>query len=497
MPTTRHSHCPSACGRTRRSFLADCGLGFTGLALGAMLARDGVARADAPGTWAPGKPHFAPRAKKVIWLFMLGGTSHVEGFDPKPALNTFAGKTIAETPHADVLNNPATKDNVRSLLVQRPLNSVIYPLQVGYRPRGQSGTLVSDWWPHVGECIDELALVRSVWLTDNDHGAQYEYHTGRNFLDGSHPSIGSWIKYGLGSLSDNLPQFVALGSPPGTCCGGIGAHSASYLGPEHNAVPLAVDPANPLAYASPGAGVFREEQRSELDLVQGLNRLSAQQHPHDAALAARIRAYELAFRMQTSVPEVMRFDDEGEDTRKLYGLDSDVTRPFGQLCLAARRLVERDVRFVQVYHGDGQSNAWDAHANIKDNHSKLCPQVDLPIAGLLKDLKQRGLLDETIVVWGSEFGRTPIVDANGGNANGRDHHPYGFTVWLAGGGIKAGVVHGATDELGFHAVEGRHYITDIHSTVLHQLGLDSHRLEIPGRKRLDLECGRPIREIIA
>jgi len=485
------------CGVTRRSFLADTGMGFTGLALGAMLARDGILRAGEPGPGTPdGTANFAPKAKSVIWLFMLGGVSHVEAFDPKPALNKYAGKTIAETPYKGILDNPV-KENIRDFAVARPVTGAIFPMQVGYSKRGQSGVEVSDWFPHLGGCVDDMAVVRSVWLTDNDHAAQYQFNTGHHAFDGSHPSLGSWVKYGLGSLNDNLPEFVALGDPPGTCCGGLGAQSGSYLGPEHNAVQLTGNPKNPLAYASPGPSVYREEELGKRALLDELNQLDAVQYPDDAVLRARIKAYELAFRMQVSVPEVFRFDQETDATRKLYGLDNEVTRPMGERCLTARRLVERGVRFVQLYHGDGSKSVWDAHSGLKANHSKLCPQVDLPIAALLKDLKQRGLLDETLVVWGSEFGRTPVIDPFIKTGDGRDHHPAGFTVLMAGGGLKAGVVHGATDELGFHAVENRHYITDVHATVLKQLGLDSHRLEIPGRKRLEIDFGQPIQEIIA
>jgi uncharacterized protein (DUF1501 family) len=244
----------------------------------------------------------------------------------------------------------------------------------------------------------------------------------------------------------------------------------------------------------PTAEVYREEQQHELELLGRLHRLAQVDYPADSAMQARIKSYELAARMQLAVPEVLRFADETPSTHALYGLDQKETAEFGQQCLAARRLVERGVRFVQIFHGsNGGAGAWDAHSNLKQGHTGLCKQVDRPIAALLTDLKRRGLLDETLVVWGSEFGRTPGAEG----ADGRDHHPYGFSVWLAGGGIRGGVVHGATDELGFHAVENRHYVTDLHATVLQQLGLDSRRLEIPGRKRLEMDFGRPIREIIA
>jgi len=487
------------CGVSRRSFLADCGLGFTGLAMGAMLARDGIVKADTADGWAPpdGRPHFPPKAKNVIWLFMLGGVSHVEGFDPKPALNKYAGKTISESPYKHILDDPATKKNVVDFAVKRRIDGALFPLQIGYRKHGASGIEISDWFPHMGSVVDDLAVVRSVWLTDNDHAAQYQFNTGRHIFDGSHPSMGSWVKYGLGSLNDNLPQFVALGETPSTCCGGTGLHGGSYLGPEHNAVELSSDPKNPLPFANPGPSIYREEQQAKIALLADLHQLGAEQYPDDAVMKARIKSYELAFRMQTSIPEVFAFEQETEATRRLYGLDSEITRSFGERCLTARRLVERGVRFVQVYHGDNGTSPWDAHSELRKNHSKHCPQVDQPIAALIKDLKQRGLLEDTIVVWASEFGRTPIVDPFLKTADGRDHHPFAFTVLMAGGGLKGGIVHGKTDELGFHAVENRHYVTDIHATVLRQLGLDPRRLEVPGQKRLEIDYGAPIREIIA
>jgi hypothetical protein len=480
----------------RRQFLADVGMGFTGLALGAMLARDGIGQELPAESWRPpnGQPHFAPRAKNVIWLFMIGGASHVESFDPKPALNELAGKTIAETPYKDVLNSPFLANE--RVVAFDPNNGFIrtevLPLQVGYRKRGESGIEISDWWPHVGDCADDMAIVRSMWTEDSNHGAQLQFHTGRHRVDGYFPTIGSWVHYGLGSLNDNLPQFVVLGTPLADCCGGLEGHRANYLGPQHDGVPLSLDPRNPLPYAQPDGSVYREEQQAEFQLLGELNELSAIEYPRDEVLRARIKSYELAFRMQGALPEAIRLDDESKETRALYGIDQG--KVFGRDCLAARRLVERGVRFVQIYHGsNGGAGGWDAHGALKSNHSKNCGEVDQPIGGLLKDLKRRGLLDETLVVWASEFGRTPGSQGD----KGRDHHPYGFSVWMAGGGIRGGVVHGATDELGFHAVEHRHYVTDIHATILHQLGLDPRTLAIPGRKRLEREFGRPIREIIA
>jgi hypothetical protein len=477
---------------TRRAFLADLGMGFTGLVLGTMFSRDGIRRALAEES-AVG-PTLPVKAKSVIWLFMVGGTSHVESFDPKPALNQYAGMTIAESPFKETLDSPFLKKNLREFIEgNHKVQPKLFEMQVGYRKWGQSGAEMSDWWPHLGEVVDELAIVRSMWTTDNDHGAQLQFHTGRHALEGHFPTIGSWVHYGLGSLHDELPQFVVLGTPLADCCGGMGGHGSNYLGPEHAGVPLKVDPASPLPYALPEYDTDLQEQRAELDLLGRLNQLTQVEYPDDAALRARVRSYELAFRMQMAVPEVLRLDDETEATQRLYGLEREETRAFGQQCLAARRLVERGVRFVQIFHGsNGGAGAWDAHGQLKAGHSKLCAQVDQPIAALVKDLKQRGMLDDTLVVWGTEFGRTPGAQGS----DGRDHHPYGFSIWLAGGGIRGGVVHGATDEIGFHAVEHRHYVTDLHATVLHQLGLDPRRLEIPGRKRLEIDFGKPIQEII-
>jgi hypothetical protein len=480
----------------RRAFLADLGMGFTGLALGAMLQRDGVLRAAELLREPGAKLDHPPKAKSVIWIFLIGGMSQMESFDPKPELNRHAGKTIEESPYKSTLESPYLKKNLREVIEGlHKVHPKIYPMQVGYQQYGASGLAISDWWQMLGTlCADDLCLVRSLWTTDNNHGAQYQFHTGRHKLDGEFPTIGSWVHYGLGSLNDNLPQFVVLGTPLADCCGGNGAHGANYLGPRHDGIRLAVDPKNPLPFAAPDKSTYREEQASEFELLGKLNRLAAVEYPDDASLAARIKSYELAYEMQSAVPDVVNFAAETDETQRLYGLDQAATKEFGGQCLAARRMVERGVRFVQLFHGsNGGAGAWDAHGNLKTGHTKLCGQVDRPIAGLIHDLKRRGLLEETIVVVGTEFGRTPGAQGT----NGRDHHPYGFSIALAGGGIQGGITHGATDELGFHAVENRHYVTDLHATLLWQLGLDPRRLEIPGRKRLDIDFGTPMRAIMS
>src|SRR5437016_158321 len=477
--------------RGRRVFLADTSMGLTGLVLGTLLPR----RVSAEDIWtAPdGKPHFQPKAKRVIWLFMLGGVSHVESFDPKPVLNKYAGKQLAETPYKDALESPFVKENLKAFVPgQHQIKLTLYPMQSGYRKSAKTGALVSDWFPHLSGMMHEIELIRSTWTTDNDHGAILQFHTGRHIFDGYLPTVGSWVHYGLGTLNENLPEFVVLGEPPGDCCGGMGTHGSGYLGPEHAGVQLDVKPERPLPFVSPGPDVYREEQRREFAFLEKLNNLTAVEYPADNQLRARIKSYELAFRMQTAVPDAISFKEESEETKRLYGLDNELSRPFGEVCLAARRLSEKGVRFVQVYHG-GSGNAWDAHKDLKKNHGELASKVDQPIAGLVKDLRQRGLLDETIVVWATEFGRTPGAE----NSNGRDHHPFGFSTWMAGGGIQAGIIRGRTDEIGFHAVENRPYVPDIHATILHQLGLEPKKLDVPGRKRLDIDYGTPIKEILA
>ncbi|MGK0187212.1 MAG: hypothetical protein ACI9R3_002998 [Verrucomicrobiales bacterium] len=474
----------------RRRFLHDVTRGLSGVALLSMLQRDGLGDAHlADGTLRDGNAHTAAKAKSVIWLFMRGGVSHMESFDPKPALNRYAGKTIGETPYSGV-QNPANLENVRVVVVNDAngqQRNVLYPLQTGFRNYGQSGLAVSDWFPHIGNCADDIAVIRSMWTTDDNHGAQVQFHSGRHMLDGQFPTIGAWVSYGLGSLNQNLPQFINMGPRF------FDTRDGHYLGPAFDAVQLKVDPKHPLPYAQPEGDISAAQQRHAFELVSRLNQLGARSYPDDASLLARTKSYELAYRMQSAVPNALDFSKESKATRKLYGIDDEVTRPFGEQLIAARRLVERGVRFVQIQHGDGAAGAWDAHSGLKSNHEKLSRQVDLPTAGLLKDLKQRGLLDETIVVFATEFGRTPGTQG----ADGRDHHPYGFSVWMAGGGIKGGIAHGATDELGFHAVENRHYVTDVHATILHQLGLHPHSMEISSRKRLEMDFGNVMHDIIA
>ena len=472
----------------RRGMLRTSIHGLAGVALNSLLSKEGYGNPDDWG--APtGKPHFAPKAKSVIWLFMNGGVSQVESFDPKPMLNKYAGKTIAETPFADV-QNPDRLAIERLVVPDGNGNqrNKLYPLQVGFRQHGENGIAISDWFPHIARNVDKLAIIRSMWTTDSNHGAQTQFHSGRHRNDGDFPTLGAWVDYGLGSLNENLPQFVNFGNREYW-----NNRDGHYLGPAYDAVPLRVNPGNPLDYSKPAITVNPGSRAIGKELLEQLNGLRAEDYPVDKNLQARVASYDLAFRMQKSIPEVVDFSRETEETKSLYGIDQPHSKDFGMTLLAARRMVERGVRFVQVQHGAGGAGRWDAHGGLQANHSNNALAVDKPIGGLLEDLDRRGLLDETIVVFASEFGRTP--GSQGGT--GRDHHIFGFSVWMAGGGIRGGIAHGATDEIGFHAVENRHYVTDVHATIMHQLGLDTRKLELPGRKRLDIDHGHVIKEILA
>ena len=478
--------------RTRRGFLADVGLGFTGLALGAMLHRDGVARGEIPD----GKPHFAPKAKSVIWLFMMGGVSQLESFDPKPELNKYAGKTIDESPYKKaVLESPYYRKNVRDFAgTPRGLMNKLYPMQVGFKKRGESGLEISDWWPHVGDCVDDspssARCGRPTTITRPSCSSTPAGTSSRGSIRRSAPgSTTAWAR-----STTTCRSSSCWASRWATAAAASRRTGRSYLGPEHAGVPLDRRSEEPAAVRHARRHGHRGgPQRGSSNLLGELNRLAGVEYPDDPALRARIKSYELAA-MQTAVPEVMDFDEgDAGDAQELYGLDNPTTAdvrpavPGGAAAGRARRALRADLprrrrrrRLGRPRQAEGQPQ-------------RLRPRSIRPIAGLLKDLKQRGLLDDTLVVWATEFGRTPGAE----NADGRDHHPYGFSVWLAGGGIKGGVVHGATDELGFHAVENRHYVTDIHATVLHQLGLDPRKLEVPGRKRLEIDFGKPIAAILA
>ncbi len=479
-------------GFRRREFLSQLGMGFGGMAVGAMMYKDGIARSLDGDTIQVAEA----KAKSVIWIFLSGGVSHLETFDPKPLLNTYAGKTYDETSLPNPQKLPIYLERSRSVVgIDREVVSKIMPLQIGYRKRGQCGIEVSDWLPHLGGVVDDLCVIRSMYTTDNDHNAEFQFQNGRHSLDEQQPAIGSWISYGLGSLNENLPQFVFLGQYSDNRV--KRNFDANYLGPKHAGIEFSLDPANPLAYGKRLPDVLADEQRSQYKLIDRWNRLVAEEHPDDESLSARIQSYELAYRMQASAPEALDLSQESNETKKLYGLDNPTTELYGRRLLTARRLAERGVRYTLVYLSD--YGEWDSHSNIKELHARSCGRVDQPLAALIQDLKRRGMLEETLVVCATEFGRTPALELTSLNkaGTGRDHHPHGFTVWMAGAGLKRGHVHGATDELGFHAAVDPHYVTDIHATVLHLLGLDSRQLNIPGRKRLEIDYGQVIRDVLA
>jgi hypothetical protein len=446
--------------RSRREFLRRSGAGFGSLALAWLLHRDGInARASSPEP-DPGKPlshrppHAKARAKSVIWLFMEGGPSHLDLFDPKPVLQRMAGQPMPES-----FGRPITAMGTAS-------NTLMGTRRTWAR-HGRSGIWVSDWYPAIAKHADDLCVLRSCHADGLNHvGSVCQMNTG-DILAGR-PALGAWTTYGLGSANDNLPAFVVL-ADGGEVLGGPKNWSSGFLPAVYQGTSLRnSDP--PIFHLAPPPEIDDRRQRAKLDFVGDLNRRFARDKSEDTELSARLDSYELAYRMQTAAPEAVDLRQETEATRKLYGLEDPVTQPYGRLCLMARRLVERGVRFVQCYSGSG--SAWDAHANIEANHGRMCRQTDVPIAGLLTDLKARGLLEDTLVVWGGEFGRTPFNE----KGDGRDHNPWGFTTWFAGGGSRPGAVVGATDEIGLRAVENKAHVHDLHATILHLMGLDHERL---------------------
>jgi len=457
--------------------------GFGGLALAALMAEDHAPRAAAadrardPIEVRP--PHRRGKAKSVIFLFMDGGPSHVDTFDPKPRLAAERGKPL---PFPKAPNAPGSI-------------AELFPSPFAFRRYGQSGIEVSDLFPHVGSSVDDLCVIRSMVSDHSEHTAgNYFMHSGSG-LQGR-PSIGAWVTYGLGSPSKRMPGFIVLDSgmiPPG----GVDLFGSGFLPAGHQGT-LFRNSAHPVADLAP-----REAdpglQRSKLRLLETLDRGALARSGPAPEMEAAIANYELAFRMQTEVPDLLDFRGETEATRRLYGLDEKDTAEFGRECLLARRMVERGVRFVELLSPRRPGvDRWDQHGNIVGGHGINCKATDKPIAALLTDLKARGLLEETLVVWGGEFGRTPMTQ-KGNRGPGRDHHPYGFTMWMAGGGVRGGIVHGATDEYGYYAVEHRVDVHDLHATILHLLGIDHTRLtfHFSGRDmRLTDVHGRVVREIL-
>jgi hypothetical protein len=442
---------------SRREFLGNLGGGFGMIALAAMLGEQHAIGAvqDASNPLAPRAPHFPARAKSVIFLFMSGGPSHLETFDPKPDLQRLHGQKLPSS-FGSVKTRRAVDKN-RLLATKRT-----------FKKHGRSGLEVSDLLPNLATCVDDLCLLRGCHGDSVTHPESvYLMNTGS--IQMGRPSLGAWAAYGLGSENQNMPAFVVLPDPGGWVKGGAPAWSNGFLPAAYQGT-LVRGGSSPILHLANPKGVSPAQQRKTLDLINELNREHLKEPAEDSELSARIAAYELAFRMQAHAPEVVDIAGETAATRSLYGLDRPETAEFGLRCLLARRMVERGVRFVQLYCGD--TNGWDAHSDIEGNHGKLCARSDEPMAGLLKDLKARGLLGSTLVVWGGEFGRTPMSEGT----NGRDHNPHGFTMWLAGGGVRGGQAIGATDAVGLRAASDKTHVHDVHATILHLLGLKHRRL---------------------
>ncbi len=440
---------------SRRQMLSRSAVGFGSLALASLLAEEGMAAPNLVDPLAAKVPHFPAKAKRIIFLFMKGGPSHLDTFDPKPLLDRDDGKPL-----------PFAKPRVQFAPTGNLLKS---PWK--FQQHGQSGTWVSELFPHFSRCVDDVCFIHSVHGTNPAHGgALLKLHTGSdNFV---RPSLGSWVTYGLGTENRDLPAFVTI--CPTLAHGGINNWSSAFLPAVYQGMAIGnasipSDKAQVRYIAN--THLSREIQRLQLDRLHAMN-VEHQSHSGlEPALEARINSFELAFRMQTEMPRVENISDESAETQKLYGMDDPITANFGRMCLMARRFAERGVRFIQVTHSDGKVQ-WDQHGDLKNGHSKNALEVDRPIAGLLRDLKARGLLEDTLVWWGGEFGRTPTVEGS----NGRDHNPEGFTMWLAGGGVKAGHHHGATDDYGFYAAQDKVHIHDLHATILHLLGLNHEKL---------------------
>jgi len=458
--------------RSRREFLQSAGCGFGALAFAALSGQSLLANAPANPAIAR-IPHRPRRARNVIWLFMEGGPSHLDLFDRKPLLNELAGQRLP-----DSFERPVTAmGEVNSPLLKSPRQ---------WQRHGQGGLWISDWLPHLGRVADELCVIHSCVSDGINHaGGVCQMNTGSVF--GGRPSLGAWVYYGLGTENQNLPGFVVMKDSASMVVNGARSWGAGFMPSSFQGV-LFEPGIEPIRNLNTPKGIPPARQRRKLEFINQLNRRHLAGRQSHTDLEARIRSYELAARMQAAAPEAIDLASEPEHVKRLYGLDQKETEVFGRQCLTARRLVERGVRFIQLYHGAGSK--WDSHTKIESNHARLCRNVDLPITGLITDLKQRGLLDETLVVWGGEFGRTPMSE----KGDGRDHNPTGFTMWLAGGGVKGGQTVGATDELGLFAVQDKLHVHDIHATILNLLGLDHTQVVYmhKGRpERVDLNEGHP------
>jgi hypothetical protein len=454
---------------SRRDFFTRAGSGLAGVALASMLAEDGYAASVDP--LAPKQPHHTPLAKNVIWCFIEGGPSQVDLFDPKPLLEKLAYQPVPDSFHTE---------NLITAQGARPSDGLL-PGKRTFKQYGQSGLWVSDWLPHIAEMADDLAVIRSCTSDALNHvGGVCQMNTG-TILAGR-PSLGSWVMYGLGSGRQDLPTFVVMQDDK-EVLGGVQNYSSGFL-PANFQGTLFRQGDTPILNLKPPAGTSDEQQRNKLSFLRALNEWYSRDKQDDTELDARTRSYELAYQMQSAAPEAVDLTKESEETKKLYGINEPETQAYGTNLLLARRLVERGVRFVEVYSGSG--SRWDAHSDIENNHTQNCRASDKPIAGLLKDLKARGMLKDTLVVWGGEFGRTPFAQLTPGAPKekyGRDHNPWGFTMWMAGGGVKGGQAIGTTDEIGLRAVDEPHHVWDVHASILYLLGLDHLRVTYPHNGR--------------
>ncbi len=446
---------------SRREWLAGAGAGFGAVALSGMMAEASAAAIAARGG------HHEATAKSVIFLFMEGGPSQLDTFDRKPLVNELAGKPLPES-----FKEPITAMGEKQ--------SPILASKRKWARHGESGLEISDWFPHVARHADDLAVIRSCYGEGINHSGGCNLMNTCSTL-GGRPSLGAWISYGLGTENQDLPAFVVMTDKnASSVTNGVRSWGPGFLPATYQGTPVA-DPSSkqPIANLSPPPGVTDEQQWKKLELIRQINQAHAARLPNVSDLDARIQSYELAYRMQSAAPEAVDLSAESAYTKELYGLNRKETEAYGRICLLARRLVERGVRFIQLYSGTG--SGWDAHSAIEANHTKYCGSCDVPIAGLLTDLKQRGLLDQTLLVWGGEFGRTPMSE----KGDGRDHNPTGFTMWMAGGGVRGGQTIGATDELGLYAIEGRAHVHDIHASILHLMGLDRLKLSYNHQGRLE------------
>ncbi len=454
------------CGRTRREFLWEVGGGFAGLALIDLLSADGLLGAsasaaqnyDSQNPLAERAPHFPAKAKRVVFLFMNGGPSHVDTFDPKPELDRHHGRKY--TGSAKVGSNG------------RPIGHLMkspFP----FRQHGQSGLPISSLFPHTAKHADDLCVIRSMHSDTAAHASGcLQMNSGSIFI--GKPSLGSWLSYGLGSANQNLPTFVVMTDPRGGPIGSASNWSAGFMPAAYQGT-LFRSVGSPLLDLATPKGTSERTQRSSLDLLRKLNEEHARQRPNETELAARTESYELAYRMQTTAAEVVDVNREDAATREMYGLNNKLTADFGRKCLITRRLLEKGVRFVQLYSGGGHiEDTWDGHNDCISNHKLHAGETDQPIGALMSDLKRSGLWDDTLIVWGGEFGRTPTSE--GVDKPGRDHNWHGYSMWLAGGGVKGGQAIGSTDEVGFKAVDDRAHVSDLHATILHLMGLDHRKL---------------------